>query len=281
LDHFVGFDRLLRIFLARDTELALYGPAGFTENVAGKLKGYTWNLVDNYPFSLLVHEVHPDKVYSHRFRARTAFQCEPLGERPFQRVLHSEPSFWVEATILDHRIPCLAFALCEPVHLNIRTDALQQLGVPPGRWLNELKQKIRESAPDDTVITARWVEEGKEQVRQFRLGDLRRQLVLETPGTKLCYVVDTLFHKSNIERIVALARGARVLYCESLFLDEDRDEASKRYHLTARQARTLARLAGVRELRTFHFSPRYSGEAHRLVAEAQAAFTGELPADEP
>ncbi|MCX8073427.1 MAG: ribonuclease Z [Candidatus Binatia bacterium] len=281
LDHFVGFDRVLRVFLARDVELALYGPAGFAENVAGKLRGYTWNLVENYPFSLLVHEVLPEKVLVYRFRAQTGFAAEEVGERPFAGILHREPSLWVEAAILDHRIPCLAFALCEPVRLNIRTDALQRLGIPPGRWLNELKERIRNAEPDSTPITIQWTEQGQLHTKQFQLGDLRRELVLETAGTKICYVVDTLFHRANVERIVNLIQKADILYCESLFLDEDRDEASKRYHLTARQAGTLARLAGVRELRTFHFSPRYSGQAQRLIAEAQATFRGELPPDEP
>lgn len=281
LDHFIGFDRLLRIFLARDTELVLYGPAGITRNVAGKLQGYTWNLVENYSFSLFVHEVERDKISRCRFRARTGFEAEKLEEQPFDGLLHSEASLWVEAAILDHRIPCLAFALQEPTRLNIRTDALRQLGVPPGRWLSELKQRIRESSPEDTLICARWCEQGKEHTREFRLGDLRRELVLETPGTKICYVVDAVFHKDNVRRIVELARGADLFFCESLFLDRDREEASKRYHLTARQAGTLARLAGVRELRTFHFSPRYSGQAQQLVAEAQATFLGELPPDEP
>ncbi len=281
LDHFIGFDRMLRIFLSRDTELTLFGPAGIVRNVAGKLRGYTWNLVENYSFSLLVHEVSSDKIVRCRFRARTGFEAEEIDEQPFSGVLHSEASLWVEAAILDHKIPCLAFALHEPTRLNIRTDALRQLGVPPGRWLSELKQRIRESAPEDTPIYARWRDQGEERVQEFRLGDLRRQLVLETPGTKICYVVDAIFHKENAQRIVELARGADLFFCESLFLDRDRQEASKRYHLTARQAGTLARLAEVRELRTFHFSPRYSGQAQRLVAEAQATFLGELPPDEP
>ncbi len=281
LDHFVGFDRVLRVFLSRSAEISLFGPAGFTANVAGKLQGYTWNLVENYTFSMLVHEVHPDTILVRRFRACTGFACEEVGERPFNGELHREESFWVDAALVDHRIPCLAFALCEPVRLNIRTDALERLGVPPGRWLNELKQLIRSGADDNTVVAARWKEQGVERCAEFRLGELREQLVLQTPGTKLCYVVDTMFHRENLDRVVRLAQGADILFCESLFADEDRDEAAKRYHLTARQAGTIARLAGVRQLRTFHFSPRYSGNGQRLVTEAQATFRGEIPPDEP
>jgi len=47
MDHFAGFDRILRIFLGRNKDLYLYGPPGFIQNVEGKLAGYTWNLVEN------------------------------------------------------------------------------------------------------------------------------------------------------------------------------------------------------------------------------------------
>jgi len=32
MDHFIGFDRLLRLSLGREKNLALYGPPGFLEN---------------------------------------------------------------------------------------------------------------------------------------------------------------------------------------------------------------------------------------------------------
>ena len=50
MDHFIGFDRLLRIFLGRDKELHLFGPSGFFEHIEGKLRGYTWNLVEEYKY---------------------------------------------------------------------------------------------------------------------------------------------------------------------------------------------------------------------------------------
>src|SRR3989449_3520645 len=44
MDHFIGFDRLLRIALGRGKTLRLYGPPGLIANIEGKLRGYTWNL---------------------------------------------------------------------------------------------------------------------------------------------------------------------------------------------------------------------------------------------
>ena len=281
IDHFIGFDRILRVFLARSGTLSVFGPPGMIANVRGKLAGYTWNLVDGYPFVLDVHEVHADGIRSVRLPATGAFHPEDLGTRAFTGVLHDADGITVRTAILDHRIPCLGFSITEAAHLNVRTDALEQLGVPPGRWLNEMKDAIRSDHPADTPITARWRRDGTAHERTFTLGDLRDRLIVVTPGQKLAYVTDTIFNRANAARVVTLVDGADVFFCESLFLDQDRDEAAKRYHLTARQAGTLARMADVKRLQVFHFSPRYDGMADRLYAEAEAAFRGEIEPDEP
>jgi len=153
------------------------------------------------------------------------------------------------------------------MHLNVRTDALAASGLRPGPWLNRLKDGIRTGAPDDTPIP---VAHGDRRP----LGALRDELLIVTPGQKIAYVVDTLFSPSNAARIVRLARGADVFFCESPFLDADLDQASKRYHLTARQAGALARASGVSRLQVFHFSPRYEGRYGELVTEALAEFAG-------
>ena len=59
IDHFIGFDTLVRLMLNREKALKIFGPPGFLSNVRGKLSGYTWNLTGGYPFSVLAAEVHP------------------------------------------------------------------------------------------------------------------------------------------------------------------------------------------------------------------------------
>jgi len=281
MDHFIGFDHLLRIVLARELHIEVFGPPGIIANVRGKLAGYTWNLIDSYPFTLTVHEVSPERIESVFLPARTAFTPEPRGTRPFVGVLVDTPDHTVTAAHLDHRIPCLGFALTEKTRLNVRPERLADLGIPPGRWLNRLKDAVRAEQPDDTPICAEWRDGAAVRTATFTLGTLRERLLVETRGQKIAYVVDTLFSRANLARISELARGADVFFCESLFLDADRDQASKRYHLTARQAGSLARAAGVTRLETFHFSSRYDRDPVPLRAEAQAVFRGELPPDEP
>jgi ribonuclease Z len=276
IDHFIGFDRLLRLFLARDKKLHLFGPPGMIACVEGKLRGYTWNLVDNYGFAVEVTEVAPDSMQRALFPAATGFLREPLPTLSFQGVLLDEPAFQVRTAHLDHRIYSLGFALEEKTHWNVDKEWLARLEVPAGPWLTELKQALRRGEPDDWVVTVRWrLKDGHVQQREFTLGTLRDRLVKETRGQKIAYVVDTLYSPENAARIAELARGADVFFCESPFLDDDEEQATRRYHLTARQAGLLGRAANARKLVVFHFSPRYAGQAERLYDEARGAFRGE------
>ena len=61
MDHFAGFDALLRILLGRDKVLHLFGPPGFIDRVEHKLAAYTWNLVANYESDLVVR-AEPGRV---------------------------------------------------------------------------------------------------------------------------------------------------------------------------------------------------------------------------
>jgi len=267
MDHFMGFDQLLRLFLARETTLRLYGPAGLADCVAGKLAGYTWNLTDDYAFAIDVTEID-DTMVSWRFRASRRFEREPLGPpRPFSGEVVSDDVVTVTAAPLDHRIVSMAYAVTERTHLNVRADALEATGLQPGPWLNALKAAVRAGAGDDTPIE---VAPG----RHRPLAALRDALLVVTPGQKIAYAVDVLFSPANARKLVRLAEGADLFFCEAPFLEEDIEQATRRYHLTARQAGALARAAAARRLEVFHFSPRYEGRYGEIAAEAHAEFAG-------
>jgi ribonuclease Z len=269
MDHFMGFDQLLRLFLARDTTLRLYGPEGIADCVQGKLAGYTWNLTDDYVFCIDVTEIGNDQLLHWRFAARDRFERRACGTtvRNGPAVLE-DPFFRVEAVGLDHKIVSMAYAVIERTHLNVRPGALEAGPYRPGPWLNVLKNAVRRGASDDTPIE---IAPGERRP----LAELRDGLLDITPGQKVAYVVDTLFSPANADRIIGLARDADVFYCESPFLDEDIDQATRRYHLTARQAGALARAARARRLNVFHFSPRYEGRYGELAAEANAEYLGQ------
>jgi ribonuclease Z len=278
MDHFMGFDWLLRICLGRERAMHLFGPPGFLAQVEHKLAAYTWNLVDNYDtdFTLHVTEVAPG-ILARRatFRCRGAFHRENEFELPHPSdILMDEALFRVRATLLDHRTPCLGFALEETAHVNVWKNRLEEAGLVPGPWLQEAKRAVLRGDPDDTTISASWRQEGQLIQKEVLLRDLKRDIVRVVPGQKIVYVTDVVYHEENAKRITSLARDADLLYIESTFLDERSARAAEKYHLTAKQAGTIARRAGARRAIPFHFSPIYRGEEGRIRDELVGAFLG-------
>jgi ribonuclease Z len=273
MDHFIGFDHLLRIMVGRDKQIRLYGPPGIIAQTAHKLAGYTWNLVENYQADLIlsVMEVHPDgSAQRARFRCRSGFRREEQDKvQIHDGVLLDEGNLRVRCAVLDHKIPCLAFALEERQHVNVWKNRLNERGLPTGPWLHTLKQAVLKNAANDTLVP------GPGGEGQLSLGELKRDILRIVPGQKIGYVVDTLYNESNVQRIINLTQGAEQLFIEAPFLQQDAAHAEARYHLTARQAGELARRAGVKHCIPFHFSARYSGEEDTLLREALAAFNGD------
>jgi ribonuclease Z len=282
MDHFIGFDRVLRVALGRGKTLRLYGPPGLIANVTGKLQGYTWNLVDGYPLSIHVQECHSLETRSAMFFATDGFRLReaPPRIRPTVAPASSlfpvieDPMFTIRAVALNHRIPCFGYALEEQFHININRERLHATGLPVGSWLKDVKRHLWEGRPDDFLFTATLYFEHRKEEREFRLGDVRHRFVTTTRGQKLAYVVDVRYDGENEAKIVELARDADIFYCEAPYLEQDADKAKERYHLTARQAGVMAKKAGVRKLVVFHFSPRYTGQGEAIVKEAMEAFEG-------
>lgn len=279
MDHFIGFDAVLRVALGRGKTLRLYGPAGLIDNVQGKLRGYTWNLVDGYPLTIEVHEF--DQTHARRaiFRAIDGFTlCEQPGfslvwQGPGKQfVVLEEPMLSVKAIALNHRISSFAYALEEPFHINVNKQKLRDAGLPVGSWLKDVKQYVWQGKPDGFRFSATLFDEHRREEREFLLGDVKKEFLTISRGQKIAYVVDARFDEENEAKIVSLAQGADLFYCESPYLDIDAEKARDRYHLTARQAGSLARKAQVRDLVVFHFSPRYTGQGDALEREAQEAF---------
>lgn len=278
MDHFVGFDRLLRVCLGRARPLALFGPEGFTDRVQHKLAAFEWNLVENYAVDLDITACEVTNAGSLRrvsFNSRERFARREVGEAALEDgLLLEEPALTVRCAVLDHGTPCLAFAVQEAAHVNVWRNRLEELGMAPGPWLREVKRAVLAGAPDDRLVTARWRSEGAALERQLALGVLKEHALQIVAGEKIAYVTDVAYHEENLARIVELARNADLLFIEAMFLEQDCAEAARKKHLTARQAGIIARAAGARAIVPFHFSPRYSDCEARLRSEAEAAFGG-------
>jgi ribonuclease Z len=276
IDHFIGFDRLLRVLVGRQKNVNLYGPSGFIDHVHHKLHAYRWNLVDRYVCDLVFAVTEIDSSFATRtvcFRLKCGFAGEEIdAPHVIGGVIYSEPMFRVSAAVLEHRTPCLAFAMQESVHVNVWKSRLAALGLPVGPWLRELKRAVIDNRPEDHPI--RIDSAPRMSVRtEMPLGELRTVLTV-TPGQKVGYVTDAADTADNRQAIVGLVENADVLFVEAAFAEADAALAAERAHLTTVAAGSIARAAGVRRIEPFHFSPRYAGEEDRLLGEVMAAFAG-------
>ena len=279
MDHFFGFDWMLRLCLGRDMRVRLFGPLGFLRQVEAKLAAYTWNLVENYDtdFTLEVIEILTETAArSACFHCRAGFRRE--SEREFSlvnRTLLTEENFSVCFTFLDHKIPCLAFALQEKRHVNIWKNRLSELGLEPGPWLQTFKRALLRGEPGESPISATRREGDRLQEIVLPLGELADHIAHISTGQKVAYVTDAVYHGANAERIVELARDADQLFIEAVFGDELSARAAQKYHLTARQAGTLARLANAKVAIPFHFSLIYHDREAELRQQFEQAFRGD------
>jgi ribonuclease Z len=279
IDHFIGFDRLLRTVFGRDKTLTIFGPENIIENVKGKLAGFTWNLVELYSNSLTIEvvEVREESLRKGTFHAIEKFQLCNEREEPFvDGLIVDNPEFSVRAKILEHRVPCLGFALEEKPHININKDKLESMKAEPGPWLNDLKQCVSKNDLDSSLISVPFKGPEGISTKDISLGQLKAELVEVFPGQKVGYVVDTVFNDGNSKKIVELVESADIFFCESPFLANEAERGLERFHLTSRQAGTLAREAGVKQLEVFHFSSRHKDCREQFYNEAQEAFQGEL-----
>jgi ribonuclease Z len=278
MDHFSGFDHLLRVVLGRKAKIVLFGGPDFVEQVEHKLRAYTWNVVHRYEVELVldVREVGLDRRGQRaRFSSRTRFQREECAS--FERgddVLHEETTFRVCGRFVDHDVPRLAYAIEEKAHLKVAKDRVAALGFSTGPWLRELKRAVLTGAPGEMPIRVQWRDRCGEHAVTRPVSELRHLVLGVVPGQRIGYVTDLRYTEANLLTLSQLIAGVDRLFIESVFLDEDTEHAARKNHLTARQAGEIARRLGAKAVMPFHFSPRYEERAAALVAEVQAAWSG-------
>ncbi len=261
VDHFIGFDRVIRTCLRRTNPLRIFGPRGLIECVTGKFLGYTWNIVDDYPLSVEVTEIKDNSIERVLFRASDRFRPGRPEIIPFDGIVMRDPLFRVEATIIDHKVPCLAFSLIEDRHINVDKAALKKMGLEVGPWLRDLKYAIRRG-DIEAVFDA-----GGQAIRY----DEVQHVCHVTRGQKISYVMDAAGTDENFQKIVELVRHSDILYIETFFLERDRALAQDRFHLTASDAGRIAAEAEVRRIEPMHISPRYMNEFNAVLEELERA----------
>jgi len=169
-------------------------------------------------------------------------------------LVHEDDTFRIEAAFLKHGADNIGWRVTEKPFRKFDSAKLKKFHVE-GPLVRELEQQKELNI------------EGK----KVSIDDVS----LLIPGDSIAVVIDTLPCKEAVE----IAKGARLLLCESTYLEEHKDLALKHQHLTAKQAAEIAKGAGVKMLILTHFSARYQ-DLEVFESEARPIFPNTFAADD-
>lgn len=167
-------------------------------------------------------------------------------------IVYQGEDFHVRAFPLQHTKTCVGYTLEEyerPGQFN--PDQARELGVPCGPLWSRLQSGETVTGESGNTVTP-------DQV----MGPPRK-------GRKFSYVTDTKY----IPSIAKEVEKSDLLICEGMFEQALAETAAEKKHMTATQAATVARDAGVKKMALIHYSPRYTdSDLKRLLAEARQLF---------
>jgi ribonuclease BN (tRNA processing enzyme)/energy-coupling factor transporter ATP-binding protein EcfA2 len=263
MDHLSAFVWLLRSRIGELPPCRLFGPTGLAGHIRGLVDGFLWDRIGGNGPAFEITELHGETLHRYFVQAGMKNNGGPEIASAPDGTLRDEPGFRVRAVVLDHHTPVLAYAFEPAPELNVRKDRLRAAGLSPGPWLNALKAGLRRGTLDQRLQLPNG--------RTAAVGELGRELVLETPGKRLVYATDLADSIDNRARLVALARNAHTLFLEATFAQTDAARAAAHAHLTGRACGEIAEAAGVSRLVPFHLSRRYALDPADLFDEIRSA----------
>jgi ribonuclease Z len=267
VDHFVGFDRIIRANLDRDKALSVYGPKGTIQKVYARIKSYDYPFFPFQKVVIEVHEILPGMIRTAVLECSRKFPKPDIKEVDWSgNVIHAAGDVTVEAVHVDHTTPCLSFALVQKGGIYPDPDRLARGPLQKGNWIGDALAQLRAGKSAAAKL--------KVDGTTYSLAELRAKYFITSPAARITYVTDTAWSDAVRPALLRLARGATRLYCDSFYAHEQLANAEQHRHMTALQAAEFARDAEVEQLVLIHFASRYEGRYQMLVDEARTIFPG-------
>ncbi len=268
MDHFIGFDRLLRVNVPHKRLLHIWGPAPFIDRVQAKLRAYTWNLIDDEQIRFQVSEIHADGKIEEALLSNTDdFEIRrKTSSQKLEHLCQFGDGTFVQAVVLNHKgTPSVAYRLAAPPRYRVLSERLLALHLKAGPWLSQLQTKLRQGCLNELLEVGG---------RNWSIAELARELIRVEPTHSLAYLTDFSFDRANLGRLRSGLGSTQQVICECSFLDRDQKRAIDKAHLTTRQSALLAAALGAELLHNFHVSGIYGQMPEIAAEEAQAFFEG-------
>jgi ribonuclease Z len=278
LDHFIGFDRILRLHIRHGRPIEICGPPGIARNVQGKLHGYHWNLLEPDQIQFIIREIDPEGVVkSFQLSNNDGFtlhsstnampiasaQIRPLPVTPAAFLTNLEDGSRIEAVCLDHGTPSVGYVCQSNMRFQVKQTELAALNLKPGPWIGALQALTANGEYDKTLVVGE---------KTWTVSELAAEILSYHAPRAIGYLSDLLFSWANLERIKGLMQDVECLVCESNYAEVDFLKAFDKKHLTAKQAALIAAYIGAGELRVFHISKIYKQNPQAVVQDAAQYF---------
>lgn len=278
IDHFIGFDRLVRVNIPHFRRLTLFGPAGLARNVQAKLRGYTWNLLQPEQLRFTIHEIsRPGLASCFHLSNTDSFAIHSEGDTPLP--IDMGHGLTMVGVPLSHgSIPSIAYKLTLAARIKVAGDKLVADGIDRGPWIQQLQltasQAFKESPHDwQAALLARLPRQIVAGEKTLATADILSRYFSFALPESVGYITDIGFTAKNLATCKAELAPVTHLLCEASFLEQDEDRAAHKAHLTTGQAAKLAEACGCQSLHTFHYSNIYGGDVSLHQEETAKLFT--------
>ena len=156
--------------------------------------------------------------------------------------------FYIEASEMQHQIPCNAYSIVIKDRIRLKKDKLRKLKIPNSPLLKELQQ-------------------GKDIKINNKLIRAKSLTYLEK-GKKVSFILDTKMNKNAVK----IAKDSDLLIAESTFSEKEQKKAKEYMHLTTKDAAFIANKTKSKKLILTHISQRYEHSIHIIEKEARKRF---------
>jgi ribonuclease Z len=153
----------------------------------------------------------------------------PVGK---EGIVQEDDKFIIEAAFLEHGIQNIGWRITERDRRKFSKEKLDHFGVH-GVQVKKLEEQG-------------FLEIDNKKVTLDDVSSIHK-------GESIAIILDT----KPCPQAIEIARNAKVLICESTFLDSEKELAKEYSHMTAKDAALLAKNANVQMLILTHFSARY------------------------
>ena len=184
-----------------------------------------------------IHCYYPasGKKYFDRLRYGTIYhETINVVEHPVSEagLVEDDGKFRIEATFLEHGVDNIGWRVTEPDVRKFDDQALKA---------HAIRGPLVRQLINNGYIDINGSRVNIEDVSWIRKGD------------SIAIVIDT----RTCQNAIDIAKGAKILLCESTYQEEHKELAYKHFHLTAKEAATIAKKADAKKLILTHFSARY------------------------